>query len=104
MTTRTGPLMRTDDSGKYRVMFRDTKQAGSYVEDRAAAQRLLALMKWWVKDEGALTEPMHGEVLLCNPGEPDVLVAIYVMHPTGRIVRYTCATNRRQTCDWGTEQ
>ena len=101
---RTGPLMRTDDSGKYRIEFQGTKQAGSYVEDRAAAQRLLSVMKWWVKDsEQPLTNVLRGAILLCNPGEPDVLVAIYFMYPDGRVVRHTVGTGRRQTVNWGTE-
>lgn len=95
--------MRLDESGKYRIQFMDTKQPGSYLLDRSAAQALVRIMKWWVKDNDPQTDDLHAELMICQPGEPDVLVAIYVMHPTGRIVRHTVATNRRQTVDWGTE-
>jgi hypothetical protein len=95
--------MKLDDSGKYRIQFMDTKQPGSYVLDRSAAQALVRVMKWWVKDNPQ-TDDLHAELLSCQPGEPDVLVAIYIRYTTGRIVRHTVATNRRQTVDWGSEQ
>lgn len=93
-----------DDSGKYRIQFNGYKSPGSYAEDRAAAQGLVRIMNWFVKDNGPLTDAIHGELLLCNPGEPDVTVAIYVMYTSGRIMRKTTATGHRTTVCWGSEQ
>jgi hypothetical protein len=94
---------KDDDSGKYRVQFNGSLSAGCYVEDRSAAQALTRIMTWFKKDNDPMTGAMHGELLVCQPGEPSVTVAIYTLYPTGRIVRYTVATQRRTTVNWGDE-
>jgi hypothetical protein len=95
---------RFDDSGRYRVTFKGLKQPGCYTQDRAAAQALMRTMKWWRKDNSHYEMPVQGAILLCQPGEPDVLISSYTMFENGRIIRVTAATGRRSTCDWGDEK
>lgn len=100
---KTDDRRRLDDRGEYRVVFQGQLMPGSYVQDRAAAQGLIRIMTWYAKDNAPLGYKVAGEIRACNPGEPQVLIALYTLYETGRIVRHTLATNRRQTVCWGTE-